>query len=198
MYNFRLTEEISRWAFEIKCQQKKDWYIAFTNPTAGPWKKIKAKCNNEEGEIHKFELEETRPDIVILNDNLKSILVIEAKDSLYKLIDSKQVCKSVEVVNNLTNILSKIVNNKYWGQRNTYNIYTALLWGSNEITPESDKDILFNAYYSEMKKYNKINTDFIIGIETLKTSNNLLCNIYGKLFNNAAKDILNNILQSLS
>ena len=38
MYTFRLTEEIARWAFEVVCKNSSDWYIAFTNPTAGPWK----------------------------------------------------------------------------------------------------------------------------------------------------------------
>ena len=41
MYNFRLTEEIARWAFEIICRENPNWYVAFTNPTAGPWKTIK-------------------------------------------------------------------------------------------------------------------------------------------------------------
>ena len=38
----RLNEELARWAFEIKISENSDWEIAFTNPTAGPWKTVKA------------------------------------------------------------------------------------------------------------------------------------------------------------
>ena len=123
MYNFHLTEEISRWAFEIVCQNNDDWFIAFTNPTAGPWKTIKGlNKNNEEGEIYRFELEETRPDIVIVNDKLKVIIIFEAKDSLSKLMKEDQVPKSVEVVSNLTKVLTEIDNKQYWNQRKNYQI----------------------------------------------------------------------------
>ena len=82
MYNFRLTEEISRWAFEIRCRESLDWYIAFTNPTAGPWKTIKGTDQfGKEGEVYRFELEQPRPDIILVNDKLRVIVIIEAKDT---------------------------------------------------------------------------------------------------------------------
>ena len=105
MYSFRLTEEISRWAFEIICKGDNDWYVAFTNPTAGPWKTIKGlDKSGKEGEVYRFELEETRPDIVLVNDKLKIIIIVEAKDSIEKLTHGDQAEKSVEVVNTLTTI----------------------------------------------------------------------------------------------
>ena len=74
-----LNEEISRWAFEIIFKSNHQWRIAFTNPTAGPWKTIKAlNAEGEEGEVYRFPLEETRPDIILYNDELEAILIIEA------------------------------------------------------------------------------------------------------------------------
>ena len=43
MHTYHLTEELARWAFEILCREGDECYVAFTNPTAGPWKTIKAK-----------------------------------------------------------------------------------------------------------------------------------------------------------
>ena len=91
MYNFRLTEEISRWAFEIRCRESLDWYIAFTNPTAGPWKTIKGTDQfGKEGEVYRFELEQPRPDIILVNDKLRVIVIIEAKDSIEKLTSEER------------------------------------------------------------------------------------------------------------
>ena len=68
----RLNEEIARWAFEILFKTNTEWKIAFTNPTAGPWKTIKANSltDNTEGEVYRFILEEDRPDIIMYNDRL--------------------------------------------------------------------------------------------------------------------------------
>ena len=49
----RLNEEIARWAFEIIFKTNTSWHIAFTNPTAGPWKTIKSVSlqSGKEGEV---------------------------------------------------------------------------------------------------------------------------------------------------
>lgn len=183
MYNFHLTEEIARWAFEIVCQNNKDWFIAFTNPTAGPWKTIKGlNSKNEEGEIYRFELEETRPDIVLVNDKLKIILIFEAKDSLAKLMKDDQIPKSVEVVSNLTKVLSTINNKEYWNQRKNYQIITGLLWGAEDATRLNERAELFNTYFTEMKKYPTINKKFIVGIETRRYLDGLKCYVCDRVF----------------
>ena len=83
----RLNEEIARWAFEILFKDLNDWVIAFTNPTAGPWKTIKASdINGEIGEVYRFALKENRPDIVMYNDDLQTVMIIEAKDNIDKLV----------------------------------------------------------------------------------------------------------------
>lgn len=88
---YHLTEEISRWAFEVACREQTSWDIAFTNPTAGPWKTIKAKgALGDLGEVYRFALEENRPDIILINDDINIIIIVEAKDSLEKLINKTQ------------------------------------------------------------------------------------------------------------
>lgn len=176
MYNFKLTEEISRWAFEVVCKNSLDWYIAFTNPTAGPWKTI--KCTNaygEEGEVYRFELEETRPDILLVNDKLKVIMIIEAKDSLAKLISGNQAPKSVKVVDTLSKILSKKNNNSFWSSRSKYTVIVGLLWGAELPSTQHIRQDVFNRYFDEMKSYKSFENSVIVGIETCRHNDGLLC-----------------------
>lgn len=192
MYSFRLTEEIARWAFEIRCKENPNWYVAFTNPTAGPWKTVKGLDNMErEGEVYRFELEETRPDIVLVNDHLKLIIVVEAKDSLKKLTHGNQPYKSVEVVNTLHSILksAKAKSNRYWGGRANYTILTGLLWGAKYPTTKWERFEAFDEYHENMKNFPQLANHLIIGIETRKTSDGLQCYFCGKSYSTYAQDI---------
>lgn len=176
MYSFRLTEEIARWAFEIICKENKDWYVAFTNPTAGPWKTIKCLDKTKhEGEVYRFELEETRPDIVLVNDKLKIIVIVEAKDSIEKLTYGDQAPKSVEVVDKLTTILKACKSNPFWGDRSSFPAITGLLWGAETPTTAGERSNAFNEYYKNMKTFPQLNKDFIIGIETRRKGDGLQC-----------------------
>ena len=172
-----LNEEISRWAFEIIYKRNKQWHIAFTNPTAGPWKTIKGIDNSgNEGEVYRFPLEETRPDIIMFNDKLKAIIIIEAKDSLNKLVAGDQAEKSVEVVERLADILSKLDDNPYWGERAKYSTYLGLLWGSPDISEkEEDVNKVFDSYYSLAKSKKNVNKDFIVGVESLYKGGTINC-----------------------
>ena len=124
----RLNEEISRWTFEILFKQNQSWHIAFTNPTAGPWKTIKGRSlsSSIEGEVYRFTLEEKRPDIIMYNDELKKIIVFEAKDSISKLLDDEQSTKSAEVVVKLAEILFNRSANIFWRGRESYNVILGL------------------------------------------------------------------------
>jgi len=148
MYTFRLTEEIARWAFEINFNNATEWQIAFTNPTAGPWKTIKAPSLNTGaiGEVYRFELEETRPDILLFNDRLKRIIIIEAKDSIDKLVVGEQVEKTIEVVDQLSTLLSRQSHNQFWAGRESYRVVTGLLWGRERTyTPPTIRTVIFRA-----------------------------------------------------
>lgn len=185
MYNFHLTEEIARWAFEIKCRETNSWYIAFTNPTAGPWKTIKGLDESQkEGEVYRFELEETRPDIILVNDTAKLILIIEAKDSLSKLTHENQAFKSVEVVNTLSKILKnpEMRANKFWKDRVTFSIMTGLLWGAEIPTNLSERMNTFDSYHSQIKKFPKLDQHLILGIETRRKDDGLQCFFCGKIY----------------
>lgn len=195
--HFRLTEEIARWAFEIICQQDDNWYISFTNPTAGPWKTI--KCLDEagnEGEVYRFELEETRPDILLVNDEIGAIIIIEAKDSIEKLIAGDQAKKSVEVVNKLSEKLKKLSANRFWRERVKYPIITGILWGAENESLKNDRDIVFSKYYSEITKYGNIEGSCIIGIETRRSGNGLKCFSFSYAYNDGGKALAKKLLDS--
>ena len=183
MYSFRLTEEIARWAFEVICNDNPDWYIAFTNPTAGPWKTIKCtSCSGTIGEVYRFELEETRPDILLVNDKLKLVIIFEAKDSLIKLTSGTQAEKSVEVVAQLSNILIGKSESPFWGVRSNYNIITGLLWGAEVPSNAHERNAVFDAYHKHMVDYPNMKQRIIIGIETSRKGDGLECTLYGKSY----------------
>lgn len=185
----RLNEEISRWAFEIKIEQLEDWKIVFTNPTAGPWKKIQVKnSKGQEGEVYRFKLEEKRPDIVAINDDLKLILIIEAKDDIEKLLNKEQLEKTVKVTEDIAIILKETQNNIYWENRYKYDVVLGLLWGSNDSLSTSEEiNKLFKAHLEEIKNKNNfhINENILVGIETNYNYNKnimkCLPHYYGKI-----------------
>lgn len=177
-YTFRLTEELARWAFEVACQRVPDWYIAFTNPTAGPWKTIKCTDRNGKvGEVFRFELEETRPDILLVNDILRLVLILEAKDTLAKLIHGDQAKKSVEVVARLADTLAGLERNPYWGPRARYTVMTGLLWGAERPTAEFQRAEVFDAYYDQLCRYPGLERRLILGVETCRLGDRLNCSL---------------------
>lgn len=183
MYKFRLTEEISRWAFEIKCKESPDWFVAFTNPTAGPWKTIKGTDESgKEGVVYRFGSKETRPDIVLVNDKLKIIIIIEAKDSIEKLTSGDQSEKSVKVVDTLATALKGHQSNPYWGVRSSYPVITGLLWGAETPTSSLERTNAFNEYYENLKSYPQLSRELIIGIETRRKEDGLQCFFCSKTF----------------
>lgn len=93
---YRLTEEVARQAVEVAVRQGGEWHVSFSNPTAGPWKMI--QLPEEYGSrIFRYGKEEDRPDLILLSSTHKTGLVLEAKDSLAKLLAPSQLEKSTEV-----------------------------------------------------------------------------------------------------
>lgn len=200
MYTFRLTEEIARWAFEINFNTTTEWKIAFTNPTAGPWKTIKAPSLTTGiiGEVYRFELEETRPDILLFNDRLKHIIIIEAKDSLEKLLAGEQIKKTIEVVDQLSVLLSQQSHNQFWAGRESYDVITGLLWGCEKTHTNQQYEQMFSMHYKEMNKHSILNKDFILGIETVREGQNLRCVTYAKCYHPEARTAIDAIARSMN
>lgn len=176
-YSFRLTEEIARWAFEVHVSSKKDWEIVFTNPTAGPWKRLMASdAKGAKGEVHRFEREEDRPDLVLVSDKHKILLIIEAKDSLEKLCLKDQIKKSSDVAVSLTKILSKKEKNSHWGNRSHYSTLVGLLWGATEKTTDAERITLFELYAAKLKSAGLSNiSPVIFGVESNKLDGAIKC-----------------------
>ena len=142
-YSYSMNEEIARWTFEvfIDHQSKGKWWIAFTNPTAGPWKKILSK--DEAGqliEIYRFSREEDRPDIVAVSDELKKVIIIEAKDYASKLIGKVQMTKSAQVIVDMEKVL-RSVDITAWEKRKNYEIIPGFLWYS-ESSNIANKEVV--------------------------------------------------------
>ena len=170
-YTFKLTEEIARYAFEVKIRNS-EWFLAFTNPTAGPWKKITASnLNGEIGEVYRFARDEERPDLLLVHDREKIVLILEAKDSLPKLITGKQLKKSAKVVLELARTLRGLKENEFWSHRTNYTILAGLLWGSEKRSKIRDVDEAIERFANALQREEKgdpIVSPVIIGIESYK------------------------------
>jgi hypothetical protein len=109
-YSYSLTEEVARQAVEVKFKTHGQWSIAFSNPTAGPWKIIKLG-NYEFGDDLRYTKEEDRPDLILFTPQKQAYLffVLEAKDSLHKLLAGEQLAKSMKVFDKETNRLRNVI-----------------------------------------------------------------------------------------
>ena len=196
----RLNEEIARWAFEIIFKANDSWKIAFTNPTAGPWKTIKTVSKNtgNEGEVYRFILEEDRPDVIMFNDSLEAVIIFEAKDSLDKLLETSQAVKSAAVVVKLADLLQSKGNNEFWKGRENYKIILGLLWGSSDKPEDDYKKIrLYDHYHSLIQDKESVYKDLIVGVETLYSNGNLKCTGSFKAYNDSEISYGEAIIKSL-
>jgi len=94
---YTINEEIVRQTLEVaftkNAKDHEDWFICFSNPTAGPWKKISFYNNNHITRIGGYEKEEKRPDLIIYSRKYKLLLIIEAKDYLPELLKNADKIK---------------------------------------------------------------------------------------------------------
>lgn len=195
-----LNEELARWTFEVLCRSSSEWDIAFTNPTAGPWKTIKAPSKNTgaEGEVYRFTLEEERPDIIMYNDSLETAIIFEAKDSLKKLIFKDQAIKSADVVVKLANILGSKGSNEFWKGRENYKVVLGLLWGSTDKPEEDDaKNKVYDRYHTLVENKKAVFSDVIIGVEALYKDGEIQCKSFCKSYNSKSSSFGARLVSSL-
>lgn len=83
--SYKLTEEVARQAAEVSFKVDDRWQIAFSNPTAGPWKRIHLGGYTG-GRDLKYAKEEDRPDLILFARNQGLFLILEAKDDIGKLL----------------------------------------------------------------------------------------------------------------
>ena len=101
MRDYNLTESICDQVVVVSTKLN-GWIEWFSNPTAGPWKRIGIPGVSSLAGTG-FEKEETRPDLILYHKSVKpKVLIIESKDKIDKLIDSanqnnqiKKTCQGV-------------------------------------------------------------------------------------------------------
>lgn len=171
-YKFVPTEEIVRWTFEVHVNNnstaKENWFLAFTNPTAGPWKRVVAPDRSGAMvEVARFGRDEERPDLVLVSDVLRLNLIIEAKDDLSKLVAEVQMKKSLGVIRDLGQRL-KTCTGETWQERAAYRIIPGFLWGG--ARPETELALVIGAYdrYRE-----NLDGQSLVGISVVKTDGSL-------------------------
>jgi hypothetical protein len=175
---FKMTEEIARWAFEVRCRTNQEMTIAFTNPTAGPWKRVEAtNSHGVVGEVFRFPRDSQRPDILGVDDVARKVYIIEAKPNLEQLLASKQLPKTVAVYEDMRTTLTGLGGNPYWGDRAKYDYEFGLLWGSVKPHIPSEIQRLFDEHHAELVRFVSDPPTNIFGIETFwdVTSEQLDC-----------------------
>ncbi len=162
-----MTEEVARWAFEVHVATRATgWFVAFTNPTAGPWKRVMApNADGVMGEVHRFAREEKRPDLIVVSDALRLVLIIEAKPVLPDLLKPAQVTKSVGVVRDMATQLAR--RNPYWGPRREYVVVCGLLWGAGAATPSATAAQALRRYETALQGRGAIRSQ-LLGLECLR------------------------------
>lgn len=147
----QVTEEVARWVFEVHLEQQRGWFLAFTNPTAGPWKRVMAPdADGQWGEVHRFERDATRPDLVLVSDQEQAIVIVEAKSRIEDLIRDAQVKKTVDVVSDIGRLLRTRGTNHHWGTRAGYTVMCGLLWGGEIPAGASTRTALIGSYTTRL------------------------------------------------
>jgi hypothetical protein len=166
-YDVRLTEEVARFAFEVYIDgNADDWFIAFTNPTAGPWKTLKVPdSSGRMVEVYRFFREEERPDVVLVSDRDRVVLIIEAKDKIAQLAAGLQPEKSSRVVAAMRDVLSSLADNPLWSQRASYQYIGGLLWGNADGASGIDEAELLRDHQARLARLGFGGENEIIGFE---------------------------------
>jgi hypothetical protein len=94
---YKMTEEVIRQTVEVQFKQDNRWEVSFTNPTAGPWKKIRLG-GYAGGEDLRFAKEEDRPDLILSSLESQIFLILEAKDDIKKLLTTEGRGESVRYI----------------------------------------------------------------------------------------------------
>jgi len=169
-YQFKVSEEIARWSLEIYIDHNPElgWWIAFTNPTAGPWKTISSiDTDGKIEEIYRFAREENRPDLLLVSDKRKEILIIEAKELAQSLVVGNQMTKSIAVINDMTTMLQGLDHGS-WSDRKKYKITPGFLWYCENEKNALDENKKVNNYY---QKHNSFNLGETLNIVILQKDN---------------------------
>lgn len=107
---YTLTEEIARQAVEVIFRDAAtDWYVAFSNPTAGPWKLIRLQVKGSAIQVGTYLKEELRPDLILQSPRNRQLLVLEAKRSVDELLRPGQLRRTADVFAAETERLSTLL-----------------------------------------------------------------------------------------
>ncbi len=96
----------------------------------------------------RFAREADRPDLVIVDDKTKRILILEAKDDAKSLCTREQITKTVRTFNDLASSLKKLRSHKYWGNRSAYDFIPGLVWGSSPADAIADAKLVSSSHVS--------------------------------------------------
>ena len=179
----KMDEEVARWAFEVHLRSVDGCDSVFSNPTAGPWKRVMSSDElGDMHEVHRFARDEARPDLVLVSDEHRTVLIIEAKDELAKLAQPRQARKSAHVAVALASILRSRQTSPGWARRASYDCVLGLLWGASTPSTGQERQAVFHVYAELLSEMDgPIITSRMLGIECLRLpgSSQITCAAFG-------------------
>ena len=156
---YKLTEEVARQAVEVIFNNTQEWFICFSNPTAGPWKLIKLFTASGPKEVDRFLKEDTRPDVILQNYSKGIFILLEAKDDVKQLLNAKQVEKSTRMFQaEIRRLASLISMHEGKGSERRYVFLTGFLYPS---TNHAENLKTFDKVYHTFLK-GRVSSDFEI------------------------------------
>jgi len=136
----KCTEEVIRWRFEValECRTLENGvagtsFVAFTNPTAGPWKRVVGPKLQESYEIYRFGSKESRPDVIVVSDLRRRIYVLEAKDEAAKLT-TQVIKKTYEIAGKFNVVFGAFGNHEDWAPRKSYVVSVGFVFSSKSVS----------------------------------------------------------------
>ena len=161
--SYSLSEEIVRWRVEVSVRNSKQFWTAFSNPTAGPWKFVEGYDDTgKRGEVHRFARDDKRPDLIVVCDSARAVLIFEAKDKITKLATQRQIVQSAGVIRRLGIVLEGKERSPYWGVRAHYTVIPGIIWGT--VSQPGDGE--FTSVASRWMEH--LDSDGLLGIAVIQ------------------------------
>jgi hypothetical protein len=129
-YKVDLSEEIVRWVFELEILKSTSRLVLFTNPTAGPWKRVVVKTDKVEYELFRFGRDEERPDVIALCDARRLLLIIEAKERVEQ-FNADVIRKTFELTRRFKELFANYDKHEDWLSRREYTVQAGFLFGAH-------------------------------------------------------------------
>ena len=103
------------------------------------------------GEVYRFAVNEPRPDLILVSDTHRRVVIVEAKTNISQLSNANQRSKTASMFIDLKTQLVSLTSNEYWKARCNYAFHLGLLWGPSTVD-DHELSSLIRSYSAEISE----------------------------------------------